>query len=377
LIDQLKALNEATQAINSRVSLEQVLQTIVRAAQSLIKTRYAALGVHDGQGRLARFITVGVSEETRQQIGAFPLGRGLLGHLLQGERSLIVNDLANHPEAVGFPPHHPAMRQLLGVPIFAKGELLGAFYLTDKIDESDFTIDEQQLVEMLARHAAVAIENARLYEQNQQLAIVDERARFARDLHDSIIQSIYGVGLSLDQIKDHLPPDSDLGRRIVDLSLKSLAEVIDELRNYIFDLRPQALGHKDLETRLAGLIKEVKMNTHLPVEVEISPNLNKLLTEIQARHLFHIAHEALANVARHAKANKIWFSLQHQADEITLLVRDDGLGFLPPDEINPGHHGLANIRARAEQLGASCELKSEPGQGTSLRLSFRVNLRTG
>jgi signal transduction histidine kinase len=209
------------------------------------------------------------------------------------------------------------------------------------------------------------------------LAIVDERARFARDLHDSIIQSIYGVGLSLDQIKDHLPPDSDLGRRIVDLSLKSLAEVIDELRNYIFDLRPQALGHKDLETRLAGLIKEVKMNTHLPVEVEISPNLNKLLTEIQARHLFHIAHEALANVARHAKANKIWFSLQHQADEITLLVRDDGLGFLPPDEINPGHHGLANIRARAEQLGASCELKSEPGQGTWLRLSFRVNLRTG
>ena len=219
--------------------------------------------------------------------------------------SLIVKNIVAHPSSVGFPEHHPPMHNLLGVPIFSKEELIGALYLANKEDGSDFTETDQHLVEMLALHAAIAIENARLYGQNQRLAILEERERFARDLHDGIIQSIYAVGLTLDQVKLEAPSVNEAVTEQIDLSMKSLANVIQDLRNYIFDLRPQALRYQGLKTRLDGLIKELRVNTLLPIQAEISPDIDDYLTEMQARHVFHICHEALANAARHAKAKHI------------------------------------------------------------------------
>ena len=186
---KLKALSEAVHAITSELSLEQVLQKISQAARTLINAKYAALGIHDGQGRLSRFITAGLDPAAHATMGPLPTGLGLLGFFLHRGEALIVKDLASHPVAAGFPAHHPIMHDLLGVPIFSKGVLIGALYLTDKQDGTDFTETDQQLVEMLALHVAIAIENANLYEKTQRLAILEERERFARDLHDSIIQS--------------------------------------------------------------------------------------------------------------------------------------------------------------------------------------------
>jgi signal transduction histidine kinase len=194
---------------------------------------------------------------------------------------------------------------------------------------------DQQFVERLARHAAIAIETNRLYEENQQLAIVEERARFAHDLHDSIIQSIYGVGFLLDQVKAQMPNEPQATQPLIDQSLQRLAGVIEELRNYIFDLRPQALGYQDLMIRLAGLMKEVQMNTRLPIEVKLDADLNTLFTQTQARHLFHISHEALANIFRHAKATPIRFSLGYEAGQVHLHIEDDGLGFVPQTILRP------------------------------------------
>ncbi|RME41277.1 MAG: PAS domain S-box protein, partial [Caldilineae bacterium] len=370
LIDQLRALNRAVSAITAELSLEQVLRQIVETARSLIQTRYAALGVHDGKEHFSRFITAGISDEMHLKIGPAPIGRGLLGPLIREGKAVLVNDIASHPQAVGFPEHHPHMRSLLGVPIVAKGKLIGALYLADKEDGSDFTPSDRELLEQLALHAATAIENARLYEQTQRLAILEERERFARDLHDGIIQSIYAVGLALDQAKTDIAAGGEAARQQIDLSLKSLARVIQDLRNYIFDLRPQALKHHGLKARLEGLIAEVRANTPLPISVEISPNLNAYLHEWQANHLFHICHEALSNAVRHARPGHITVHLTARDRMVTLSVEDDGIGFHPPATIRPGHRGLSNIQSRVAKLGATLTIDSAPGQGTRLTVQL-------
>lgn len=374
-IAELKTLNESARAISAELASGEVLQKITQAARTLVRAKYAALGVHDGQGRLSQFITDGLSPEQYAKIGPLPVGRGLLGLLLYQGKSIIVNNIADHPAAFGFPEHHPVMHKLLGVPIFSKGELIGALYLTDKEDGSDFTKTDQQLVETLTLHAAVAMENASLYEQTQRLAILEERERFARDLHDGIIQSIYAVGLTLDQIKLDISSTNDSATEQIELSLKSLASVIQDLRNYIFDLRPQALKYQGLKARLEGLIKELRVNTLLPIQSEIAPDIDDYLSDMQARHVFHISHEALANAARHAKPSRISIRLTRADDKITLQIEDDGIGFnVDSHQPKPGHRGLANMHARASQVGGTLKIDSRPQEGTSLTLTFRCSV---
>lgn len=368
---QLKALTEAARAITSELSLEQVLQKIAHSAKTLIKAKFAALGVHDGSGSLSRFITAGLDPAYHAKIGALPVGHSLLGAFLYQGKSLIVQNIAEHPASVGFPDHHPVMHSLLGVPIYSKEKLIGALYLADKEDGSKFTRADQQMIEMLAIHAAIAIENARLYEQTQRLAVLEERERFARDLHDGIIQSIYAVGLSLDSAKASISPTNQVALEQIDISMRSLANVINDIRNYIFDLRPQALKDKGLYARLEGLIKELRVNTILTIHTNIDPDINDYLSDLQESHIFHIAHEALANSARHARARKVLVSLTHNNGIVTLKVEDDGIGFKVPKQIRHGHHGLANIKERASLLGANLSIESSPYQGTSVTVTLK------
>lgn len=371
LIGQLEALNQATQRITHELAFERALQNITDEARTLLKVKYAALGIHDGQGNISQFLTSGISEEVHAKIGALPTGKGVLGYLLHHGQSIIVDDISRHANAVGFPNHHPLMNQLLGVPIYAHGTLIGALYLTDKADGTPFTEIDQYLIDLLAHHAANAIANAQLFEQSQRVAVLEERDHFAQDLHDGIIQSIYGVGLALDQVKRDIPATNETAIEQIDLSLKSLSNIIQELRSYIFDLRPQAMEHRELKTRLEALFQELENNLRLSVQANISPKLDTMITEEQARHIFHICHEALSNAARHAKANKLFVSLTEKDSLVTLRVEDDGIGFKRPPKINPGHRGLANIQARATRLGALLNIESQPQQGTRVILTFR------
>jgi signal transduction histidine kinase len=339
----------------------------------LVKVKYAALGIHDGFGHIAQFITAGIDSTVHAKIGPLLVGQGLLGLLFHRGKSLIINDIAAHPEAVGFPEHHPPMQRLLGVPIFSKGKLMGALYLTDKLDGSDFTETDRWLVKMLGLQAVIAIENAKLYEQEQHLAILEERERFARDLHDGIIQSIYAVGLTLDQVKLDMPDATETTTRQIDLTLRSLADVTQELRNYIFDLRPHALIYQGLKIRLENLIKELYVNTLLPIQAEIPPDIDNYLSDTQARQIFHICHEALANAARHAKAKHINLGLKLEGEMIRMWVKDDGIGFEKETQIEPGHHGLANMYTRAAEIGGRLKIESTPQQGTCATLVFRCN----
>jgi signal transduction histidine kinase len=163
--NRLRALVETGVAITSELSLDALLQRLVEAAAELTGARYAALGVIDGSGsELERFLTTGIDAETQAAIGDLPRGRGILGVLIREDAPLRLHNLGDDPRSVGFPPNHPPMRTFLGVPVHLRGVAYGNLYLTEKADGEDFTEEDQELVELLASQAAVAIENARLYE---------------------------------------------------------------------------------------------------------------------------------------------------------------------------------------------------------------------
>jgi signal transduction histidine kinase len=163
--ERTRALVEAGIALSSELSLDAVLQKLVETAAMLTAARYAALGVLDPSGsRLERFITTGIDDRMRAEIGDLPTGRGILGVLIRDAHPLRLHDIGDDPRSVGFPPGHPPMRTFLGVPVALRGVAYGNLYLTEKADGADFTDEDEETVGMLGSQAAVAIENARLYE---------------------------------------------------------------------------------------------------------------------------------------------------------------------------------------------------------------------
>jgi signal transduction histidine kinase len=162
---RLRTLVEAGIAVSSELSLDAVLRKVTETAAALTEARYAALGVIDESGAaLERFVAVGIDEETQAAIGDLPRGRGILGVLITDAKPLRLGNLSEHPRSVGFPPNHPEMRSFLGVPILLRGRAYGNLYLTEKAGGRDFTEEDEEMATLLAAQAAVAIENARLYE---------------------------------------------------------------------------------------------------------------------------------------------------------------------------------------------------------------------
>jgi signal transduction histidine kinase len=360
----LEALDAAVRGISGILDAEQVLQLIVDRVRELVAAQFAALGIVDETGQIVEFITSGISPEDRQAIGELPHGRGLLGLIIRENRSYRIPDIAAHPESYGFPPNHPPMQSFLGVPVGVKDEVVGRLYLTNKQGAALFSSDDQALVEMFALHAGIAIENARLHDQVQRLAVVEERDRISRDLHDSVIQSIYAVTLSLDDVPELVRDAPDEARERVDVAIDALHGVIRDLRNFIFGLRPLLLDSGNLLDGLRALAEEMRRNT--AIEVGIRGELSDELPLEVVAELLSIAREALANVARHSGATHAFIDVEMHEEEVQLLVEDDGRGILPSALQMGGHHGLANMRARAEGLGGTFEIDSDLPVGTRI-----------
>ena len=373
VLEQVAALDSATRAVAGVLSLPQVLQLIVDRVRELARAQYAALGIVDSSGAIAQFFTSGLSEEERTRIGALPRGRGLLGLILREARSIRVDDISADPRSAGFPPHHPAMRTFLGVPVTVKGRSVGNLYLTNKLTGASFSADDQRIVETFALHAGIAIENARLHEDVQRLAIVEERDRIGRDLHDSIIQSLYAVGLSLEDVPDLMDEVPGEAKARVERAIDALHGAIGEMRNFIFGLRPELLDRAGLAAGMAALADEFRVNTMLDVRLDVDGVHADELAPDRSVEVLQIAREALSNVARHARATTVRLALTRDDDALRLVIADNGAGFRP-ERPRPGiHHGLANMQERAAALDASLTIDSREGTGTNIDL--RVPLR--
>ncbi|GBD10647.1 Hypoxia sensor histidine kinase response regulator DosT [bacterium HR23] len=369
---QLAALPQAGIHMTSELSIEAVLQKVVDLAREVAGARYGALAVRDDEGNIEHFITSGLSEEERRRIGSPPTGRGILGIPLETGKPLRLRDLTQHPRSAGFPPHHPVMHSFLGVPIVYKGRALGQLYLTEKEGAPEFTPADEEVMVLFANQAAVAIENARLYERVKTLAVLEDRERIARDLHDSIIQSIYAVGLSLENTVEVLEEAPQEARERLNYAVDKLNDIIRDIRNFIFNLRPQVYRGKTLARGLEELVAELQLNTLMDVDLLVQEGIDRLLTPEQTATLLQIAREGLTNIIKHARARSVRVVTQVANGSLLLRIEDDGVGFDPNAPRSAERQGLRNMHARTLSLGGDLQIESQPGHGT--RLVVRVPL---
>ena len=372
-MDAFAAMNEAVLAITAERSVDRVLQKIVDAARGLVGARYAAIGVPDGEGGFAQFITSGMTDEQYEAIGELPRTHGMLGAMLETEEPYLTDDIREDPRFEGWPDAHPTMRSFLGVPIVSQHEVIGAFYLTEKEGRRRglFSEHDASLIGMLAGHAAIAIENARLYERSRELSTVEERKRLARELHDSVTQTLFSIGLTAEAAAALV--DSDPARAKAELEhLQQLTQAaMREMRSLIFELRPAEL---EVDGLVGTLRKHVEVLTRVyDCEIEVALDGAPSLSPELERGLLRIAQEALANALKHSGARRVELGLQAYDSVIALRVKDDGCGFAPADAATRARRlGLTSMRERAEALGGELAIDSAPGRGTTVTVEVKL-----
>ena len=539
------AFHDAIRALSSNLSLEAVLQQVADLSRELVSAKYSALGILGDDGSLVQFITSGISQADQDRIGDRPQGKGILSLVLQEGQPLRLPDLNQHPDAIGFPANHPPMRSFLGVPIIFNGVVLGNLYLTDKNDADNFSDDDENIVTLFAAQAAVAIENARLFESeirrsaqldvlnrvgreltrifdletllnkvaellhegfqyqnvqilwvdresnslqvramvampdgnihlgtsqpldrgiaawaartgqtalsndvredsrynvaegsenaaelavpvivkdetvavidvggmetnifddsdvktletladqlaigmeninlyvqqqnhSQRLAVADERDRIGRDLHDGVIQSMYAVGLTLEDISSRAGAEPENVKPRIEEVVDDLNQVIRDIRRYIMDLRPTELQGRRLEEALASLVGylEDRAGVAVTVDLDIDPSL---LSERYFVNIWHILQESFSNIEKYANAKNVSMSLVSREGDIYLTIADDGDGFdLETAELGRGY-GLPNIKDRAERLGGALHIESSLGAGTKLEIKVPLPVPT-
>lgn len=364
--ETLEALDAAAAAIAGAVSLDDVLQVITDRIRPLVGARYVALGIVRPDQTISKFITSGIDDATRRAIGDPPRGHGILGLLLRERRSIRIDDVMTDPRRYGFPPNHPPMHSFLGVPVVLGDRSVGNLYMTEKVDAPRFSLADQRLVETFARQAAMAIHTARLHDDLERLAVLQERERIGQDLHDGIIQALYGVGLFLEDVPELMETDRPEAEARVDRAIDSIHESIRDIRSFIFGLRDEATAEDSLAEGLRRLGAELARGSSAAVTVRAP--VDPPMDAADVAQVLRFTREALSNVARHASATSVEVVLDARSDGAELRVIDDGRGFDLSAAPLPGHHGLGNMRARAVELGATLEVTSRPGGGTTVRL---------
>ena len=369
----LRQLLDAVLTVGSDLDLPAMLQRIVEAAVDLVDARYGALGVLDEtRTRLAQFLTVGLDDETYRAIGNLPEGHGILGLLIVDAKPLRLPDLREHPDSYGFPPHHPPMRSFLGVPIRVRDEVFGNLYLTDKTSAEVFTDVDEELVVGLAAAAGVGIENARLHARVQEMTVLEDRERIARDLHDTVIQRLFATGLSLQGAAGLVRTDPNTAIHRVEACVEDLDETMKHIRSAIFGL--EAAGRQELDglrNRVLELVREAgSVLGHEPRVVFEGPVDTSTPSEV-AGDLLATVREALSNVARHAGASHTEVIVAIDDGEVVVRVTDDGVG--PPPPGRPRGHGLDNMAARAARRQGSFDMRAASPRGTVVE--WRVALK--
>jgi signal transduction histidine kinase len=351
-----------------RLSVEEVLQQLVHSARELVGARYAALGLPDGEGGFRRFLTSGMSDELIASLGPLPRQHGVLGAMLEAPAPHRTRDVHEHPRFRGWWPRgHPDMRSFLGVPIVAPEGVIGAFYLTEKVGAADFSDKDEELIGLLAAHAAIAIANAHLYERSRELSIEAERNRLALELHDAVSQKLFGLVLSAEAAGTLLERDPPAARAQV-AKLQALAqEALDELRSLVFELRPADLERDGLAGALRKHVEVLRRVQQREIALDVADGRPGDVRRDQ--EVLRIAQEALQNALRHADAERVAVRLRRGGDRLLLEVDDDGVGFEPAAAgLRSRRLGLTSMEERAQRLGGSLTIRSTPGEGTTVRL---------
>jgi signal transduction histidine kinase len=367
---RLHALIDAMLLIETDANLTDLLRAIIDAASQLVGARYGALGVITRDGKtLSQFITYGVDDETRAAIGDLPHGRGLLGEIIEHPNSLRVDDIAQHPTSYGFPANHPPMTRFLGVPVMTgDNHIFGNLYLCDRLDGQEFSEEDEQLIESFGRAAGLVIDQVTLRAQLREFTLSEERERLARDLHDTVIQRLFGVGLSL-QLALMSPLDEATAAR-VNNCINELDATIHEIRTTIFEIDQDDDNGVSLRSRLEALTDEAGARLEGTIDLRVTPELDDVTSSACARHAVQALREILSNIVRHSQASAVRVDVEVVDDLIVLNVTDNGRGFTK--QVGPGR-GLRNLTSRARELGGDCEIDSGADRGTMVRWTAKLS----
>jgi signal transduction histidine kinase len=370
-LDELSLVSQAVLAVSQQMPVRQALQVIVDSARTLAGARYAALGVPDEHGSFGEFVVSGLTAAQQRAIGPLPRQHGMLAELLRGGQAERLPDITADPRFGGWLPQaHPVMGAFIGVPVLRGDETLGIIFAANKTSGGEFTSRDEELLTLFAAHAAIALTNARLYEDSRELSAVEERARLARELHDAVSQKLFSVRAHARAAS--VLAERDPARAAVAMSAVSelVGEAQAELRAVIEGLAPPALDglvaslrrYADLAGRAHGVRVSVTGRSVPPLDPA---------TEVA---VYRVAQEALHNALRHSGGRCVTVSVSGTARKVVLEVTDDGSGFDPPSAHGRGL-GLASMRQRAATAGGTARVTSVPGHGTTVRLEVPVGAR--
>jgi two-component system, NarL family, sensor histidine kinase DevS len=303
-------------------------------------------------------------------------GFGFIGRVAASKDLLSVVD---PPEEAGFDQSRfqaEGLRMLIGIPLVSKGRVLGVMVLALR-EPMVLTERQKILFEAVGLSVGTAIENGLLHRKSQRLAVLEERERIGMDLHDGIIQSIYAVGLMLEDGLLELERHPDNTHQKLDQSIAALNEVIRDIRAYILDLRPRRLAYENLAAGLQLLVRDFRSQSAATVVTDISEEAARACPPGTSNTFFHIAQEALANAARHAGATRVRLELVREKDTVRLTVGDNGSGFNPAILARSSGHGIDNMMERAKTVGGEVHILSEPGKGATIQTVIPLRSRSG
>lgn len=378
---ELEALYRADAELHRHLSLDKVLQALVDIAVDILQADKSSLLVWDeAREKLAVRFAQGYQPETIAEMSFAP-DQGTVGRVASTGKPVAVKDARTDPRVskrttVTEPE---GIRSFMQVPIEIGGEVFGVFS-ADYVQPRAFGQEEKRLFLALAQRAALAIDTAQLHEQSQELAVVEERNRLARDLHDAVTQTLFSSSLIAEALPELWESDQAEGRKLLN-DLKQLSRgALAEMRTLLLELRPAALAETPLPDLLRQLGDAVTGRTGVPVGMSVDGHC-RVPSDLHVA-LYRIAQEALNNVVKHSRASQVAVDLSchpspdhrsgHRPKEVELRVSDNGCGF-DPGQIPADRLGLGIIRERAQAVGAEIEILSQTDQGTAIVVTWKAS----
>jgi len=359
-------LNGIASTLTSSLELDEILNKTLGLVMNYMKVESGEIFLLDEDKTTLRMVLHrGEAAEAFWKRNLFKVGEGFIGLAAKNREALVSNNLESETRFMRETVVKAGFQQVACIPLMSGENLMGVLSVATRHQEP---LEERsvQLLTAVGNWAGLAIENARLHANVRRFAVLAERERIGMDLHDGIIQSIYGVGLTLENAFHSIEDDPGNAKERVQRAIDDLNHVIRDLRSYILDLKPRQLGNDGLMNGLRRLVTEFRANTF--AEVYLSGPEKELihLPQEHALALFHICQEALANAAKHAKAKNVQITLWTTDERVLMEIHDDGRGFEMGKMNSAIGHGLANMQTRAHAVSGDVDISSVIGEGTTI-----------